>query len=77
MLFPDGYINLIDYGVAKRNHKEGEIDYVQSGTPDYMAPELTKDDFGHSFPCDWWSVGAVTFELMMGDVPKRDAKLDS
>jgi serine/threonine protein kinase len=74
LLFPDGYIQLIDYGVAKRNHKKGEITQTRCGTEVYMAPEMIKRGNEHSFPCDWWAIGLLTFELIMGDAPFETEK---
>jgi serine/threonine protein kinase len=75
LITADGYIKLIDYGVAKIGHKFGESATTCSGTEGYMSPEMFKADkddensFKHSFGTDWWSVGILTFELMMGERP--------
>lgn len=38
------------------------------GTPEYMAPEMLGKD-GHSYPVDWWALGTVTYELLVGQPP--------
>jgi len=38
------------------------------GTPEYMAPEIIKRS-GHSFSVDWWSLGVLTYELIVGVPP--------
>lgn len=38
------------------------------GTPDYLAPETIKGT-GEDENCDWWSVGCIFFELLLGYPP--------
>ncbi|KAK6127848.1 hypothetical protein DH2020_038417 [Rehmannia glutinosa] len=38
------------------------------GTPDYLAPEILLGT-GHGFTADWWSVGVILFELIVGIPP--------
>ncbi|KAK9811663.1 hypothetical protein WJX72_007923 [[Myrmecia] bisecta] len=38
------------------------------GTPDYIAPEVLLKK-GYGMECDWWSVGAIMFEMMVGYPP--------
>ena len=38
------------------------------GTPDYLAPETIKGT-GEGDECDWWSVGCIMFELLLGYPP--------
>ena len=38
------------------------------GTPEYMAPEMIQRD-GHSFPVDWWALGTLTYEMLVGQPP--------
>lgn len=38
------------------------------GTPDYLAPE-TIEGTGEGDECDWWSLGCVMFELLLGYPP--------
>eukprot|EP00467_Chlorarachnion_reptans_P006414 CAMPEP_0114525468 /NCGR_PEP_ID=MMETSP0109-20121206/22442_1 /TAXON_ID=29199 /ORGANISM="Chlorarachnion reptans, Strain CCCM449" /LENGTH=277 /DNA_ID=CAMNT_0001707055 /DNA_START=63 /DNA_END=896 /DNA_ORIENTATION=- len=37
------------------------------GTPDYVAPEVVKRVYGRE--CDWWSVGVILFECIVGYPP--------
>ncbi|KAM1708827.1 hypothetical protein TB2_001704 [Malus domestica] len=38
------------------------------GTPDYLAPEILLG-MGHSATADWWSVGVILFEVLVGIPP--------
>jgi len=38
------------------------------GTPHYLAPEIISEQKA-SFAADWWAVGVIMFEMMVGSVP--------
>jgi protein-serine/threonine kinase len=38
------------------------------GTPDYIAPEIFLQQ-GYNKECDWWSLGAIMFECLVGYPP--------
>ena len=38
------------------------------GTVDYLAPEVL-DGQPYNFPVDWWSLGILTYELLLGAPP--------
>ncbi|KAL8096667.1 hypothetical protein AgCh_037589 [Apium graveolens] len=42
--------------------------YSTVGTPDYIAPEVLLKK-GYPLECDWWSLGAIMFEMLMGYPP--------
>ncbi|CAN8095933.1 unnamed protein product [Discula destructiva] len=42
--------------------------YSAVGTPDYIAPEILTGQ-GYSFDCDWWSLGTIMFECLVGWPP--------
>ncbi|TPX71786.1 hypothetical protein SpCBS45565_g00977 [Spizellomyces sp. 'palustris'] len=63
----DGHIKLCDFGLAKCIPAAGSTSTF-CGTPGYMAPEiLTKSHY--STATDWWSLGIVLYEMLVGDVP--------
>lgn len=49
----------------KRNRK---LAYSTVGTPDYIAPEVF-GQAGYNETVDWWSVGAILFEMLVGYPP--------
>jgi len=66
-----GYLRLVDFGLAK-NLKMGEKTNTFCGTPDYIAPEVImgKD---YDYTVDWWSIGILTYEMIVGCPPFYDA----
>lgn len=38
------------------------------GTPDYIAPEIFSKA-GYTDTVDWWSVGVILFEMLVGYPP--------
>ncbi|KAM6138257.1 cGMP-dependent protein kinase 1-like [Phoenicopterus ruber ruber] len=71
MLDQRGYIKLVDFGFAKELGR-GEKTYSFCGTPEYLAPEMLRQE-GHDFAVDFWMLGILTFELLVGRPPFHSA----
>lgn len=39
------------------------------GTPEYIAPEVILSQNGHDKTVDWWSFGAIIYEMLTGLPP--------
>lgn len=62
-----GFVKLADFGLAKRIGVE-ELARTFCGTPEYLAPEVILDK-GCNRPVDWWALGTLTYELLVGVPP--------
>ena len=60
-----GYLKITDFGFAKRVAFKT---YTLCGTPEYIAPEVLNRK-GHGRAVDWWSLGALLYEMMTGLPP--------
>jgi serine/threonine protein kinase len=61
-----GYLRVTDLGIARVIKPNNSSD--TSGTPGYMAPEvMCRQD--HGFPVDFYAVGIIAYELMLGRRP--------
>jgi serine/threonine protein kinase len=73
----DGRVVLLDFGVAtefardKSQFEEREV----VGTVSYMAPEQALEETPTP-ACDWYSVGVILFEALVGRRPFEGAALD-
>lgn len=68
LLDPQGHVKLADFGFAKQIF---DRTWTMCGTPDYMAPELIAMS-GHGMAVDYWSLGVLIFEMLVGFPPFTD-----
>ena len=68
MLDAAGHIKLIDFGFARATDDPST---ATRGTPEYLAPEVVEGSH-HSVMVDWWALGCLIYEMMVGVPPFLD-----
>lgn len=68
LLDAQGHVKLTDFGLCKEHIQEGIVTHTFCGTIEYMAPEILTRS-GHGKAVDWWSLGALMFDMLTGVPP--------
>lgn len=63
-----GHVKLTDFGLCKESINEGAVTHTFCGTIEYMAPEILTRS-GHGKAVDWWSLGALMYDMLTGAPP--------
>jgi serine/threonine protein kinase len=63
----DGHIKLADFGLSKVQ-KNNALNQTYCGSAEYMSPEMLNGE-PYSFGIDYYSLGAVLFEMVTGLPP--------
>jgi len=68
LLDSGGHVKLTDFGLCKESIDETTVTHTFCGTIEYMAPEILTRT-GHGKAVDWWSLGALMFDMLTGAPP--------
>ena len=63
-----GYAKLTDFGLSKEQLCGSQLTNTACGTPEYLAPEVLLRQ-GHGRAVDWWSLGCLVYEMLVGLPP--------
>uniref|UniRef100_A0A915BUU7 Rho-associated protein kinase let-502 n=1 Tax=Parascaris univalens TaxID=6257 RepID=A0A915BUU7_PARUN len=73
LLSRSGHLKLADFGTCLRRGPDGRVRCTLAiGTPDYICPEVLElQGKEHAYGCevDWWAVGIIVYELLVGETP--------
>jgi len=64
----DGHVKLSDFGLSKQGIRDNYSATSMVGTAEYLAPEILECK-GHGRAVDWYSLGALMYEMLTGFPP--------
>lgn len=68
LLTPQGHIKIADYGLCKDEMWYGNKTSTFCGTPEFMAPEILKEQ-AYTKAVDWWAFGVLLYQMLLCQSP--------
>ena len=69
-MMSNGYSKLTEFGFAKILEPDSRT-HMLCGTPEYIASEVSLNE-AHGKPIDWWTLGILIYEMIVGQPPFCD-----
>lgn len=69
LITEEGGVKVIDFGISQINNDKGAASKIRQGimgTPNYMSPEQKEDASKARFASDIYSLGIISYELILG-----------
>ena len=67
----DGHVRLTDFGLSKDKIERDDVTFTFCGSPEYISPEMLTTG-GHTRTVDFYSLGALLYEMLTGLPPFYD-----
>ena len=78
LLDDKGRLKISDFGLSNLQPTggsgEGKQLFTMCGTPEYVAPEVLRDQGYNGFIADVWSCGVILYVMLAGSLPFRDTE---
>jgi serine/threonine protein kinase len=71
-----GHLRITDFGFVKERMGRDSTTETFCGTPEYIAPEIVAHK-PYTMMVDWWSLGIVIYEMLVGQPPFMDKNLST
>ena len=65
----DGHIRLADFGLSRMNFTKEDHSDSFCGSPEYMSPEMLLNDSQHNHMIDYYALGCLLYEMIVGIPP--------
>ena len=75
LLDSEGHLRISDFGLSKKGVTSDGKAFTFCGTPEYLAPEILTGR-GHDQAVDFWSFGALVYEMLVGAPPNYSRNRD-
>jgi serine/threonine protein kinase len=72
LLDTEGYVKIADFGLCKEGMGFGDRTGTFCGTPEFLAPEVLTET-SYTRAVDWWGLGVLIFEMLVGEVSFLDS----
>ncbi|EDO43312.1 predicted protein [Nematostella vectensis] len=69
LLDSEGYVKIADFGLCKEDMGYGARTGTFCGTPEFLAPEMLVTETSYTRAVDWWGLGVLIFEMLVGESP--------